>query len=488
MSQRDRQTSEATHPRIGGSASSPVALLVRRALAVATCDDARTRLRDTSILCVGGRIAALGPEAEAQAPAGARVIDAARHVVLPGLVNTHHHLCQTLTRVVPAVQSAKLFDWLVHLYEIWRGLTAEAVHIGALVGLGELLLTGCTTTTDHHYLFPRGADPGLIDEEFRAAAALGIRFQPTRGSMSRGRSRGGLPPDDVVQTTDEILRDSARVIDRFHDPRPLAMTRVALAPCSPFSVDEALMRETARLARDRGVRLHTHLAETLDENAYCLEVYGKRPVALMEELGWLGPDVWFAHCVCLNEAEVHVFAQTRTAVAHCPASNMRLGSGIAPVPALLRAGVPVGLAVDGSASNDTSDLLGEVRLALLLHRVGGDPAAISVDDALWMATRGGAAALGRDDIGSIEAGKAADLALFRVDRLPYAGAAHDPIAALVLCGASHIADVVVVNGRVVVEDGRLVGVDEASLVERANAIALGLRAGQSTPKSREAGP
>ncbi|MCE7893030.1 MAG: 8-oxoguanine deaminase, partial [Sorangiineae bacterium PRO1] len=336
---------------------------------------------------------------------------------------------------------------------------------------GELLLTGCTTTTDHHYLFPAQTSGDLIDEEFRAAERLGIRFHPTRGSMSRGRSHGGLPPDDVVQTPDTILRDSARVIDQHHDATPFSMRRVALAPCSPFSVTSDLMRETARLARDRRVRLHTHLAETADEDAYCLEVYGKRPVALMEELGWIGDDVWFAHCVFLNEEEIRLFARTRTAVAHCPSSNMRLASGIAPVPALLREGAPVGLAVDGSASNDSSNMLAELRQALLLHRVLGGAAAITVDDVLWMATRGGAAALGRDEIGSLAPGKAADIALFNVDRIGFAGAVHDPIAALVLCGDSQIAETVLCNGQVVVEAGRLVFEEEARIVEQANTCA-----------------
>jgi 8-oxoguanine deaminase len=369
------------------------------------------------------------------------------------------------------VQDAKLFDWLITLYEVWREITPEAVYTGALVGLGELLLTGCTTTTDHHYLFPAQARGELIDEEFRAAAVLGVRFQPTRGSMSRGKSGGGLPPDDVVQTPDAILRDSERVIGLYHDPAPFSMRRVALAPCSPFSVTKDLMRETARLARDRGVRMHTHLAETADEDAYCLEVYGKRPVALMEELSWIGNDVWFAHCVFLNDAEVRLFAQTQTGVAHCPSSNMRLGSGIAPVPALLKAGAPVGLAVDGSASNDSSNMLAELRQALLLHRVLGGAAAITVDDVLWMATRGGAAALGYTEIGSLEPGKAADFALFNVDRIGYAGAMHDPIAALVLCGDTSIADHVVCNGQAVVEGGRLVFAEESRIVEQANACA-----------------
>jgi cytosine/adenosine deaminase-related metal-dependent hydrolase len=449
-------------------------LLIRNARVVATCDDQRSRLRDASILVKGNRIAAVGDEEQMSLPEGTRVIDASRHVVVPGFVNTHHHLYQTLTRAVPAAQDTKLFDWLVALYEVWREITPDAVHVGSLVGLGELLLTGCTTTTDHHYVFPRGTDSRLIDEQFRAASMLGIRFHPTRGSMSRGKSDGGLPPDDIVQSPEEILRDSERVIDQFHDSGEFAMTRVALAPCSPFSVTPDLMRETARLARDRGVRLHTHLAEAQDEEDYCLEIYGKRPVALMEELGWLGSDVWFAHCIFLNADEVKLFADTGTAVAHCPASNMRLGSGIAPIPQMLAAGVPVGLGVDGSASNDSSNMLGELRLALLLHRVLGGSGAITVDDVLWMATRGSAAALGRSDVGSIEPGKAADLALFDVEKIGFAGAVHDFVAALLLCGASSIVDFTICNGVVVVENGRLVFEDEKGIVEKANAVARAL--------------
>jgi cytosine/adenosine deaminase-related metal-dependent hydrolase len=410
-------------------------------------------------------------------------------VVLPGFVNTHHHLYQTLTRVLPSVQNAKLFDWLVGLYDVWRGVTPEAVYAGALAGLGELLLTGCTLTTDHHYLFPRQADGALIDAEIQAARVLGIRFHPTRGSMSRGKSQGGLPPDDVCQTPDEILRDSERVIDAYHDPNPLAMTRIALAPCSPFSVTPDLMKETARLARDRKVRFHTHLAETLDENEYCLEVYGKRPVALMEEYGWLGEDVWFAHCVHLDNSEIDQFAATGTSVAHCPSSNMRLASGIAPIPQMVQRGVNVGIAVDGSSSNDSSDMLGELNKGLLLHRTLGSPDATTVDMILRLATRGGARALGWDrELGEIAPGKAADLALFRIDRLPYVGAAvHDPVAGLLLCGASHIADKVLVNGRIVVDDGRLVFAEEDAIVEQANHEARELlaRTAKRTKKTSE---
>ena len=410
----------------------------------------------------------------AEAAAGARRLDARGKVVLPGLVNTHHHLPQTLTRNVPRVQEAPLFRWLSELYEVWRCYDADAVDVSARVGLGELLLTGCTTTTDHLYLFPRGEER-LIDVEIAAARDLGIRFHPTRGSMSRGRSQGGLPPDDTVQDEETILADSLRLIREHHDPRPGAMTRIALAPCSPFSVTDGLMRRTAALAREHGVRLHTHLAETLDEDAYCLEMYGCRPVEYLRRMEWLGPDVWLAHCVHLLAEEAALFGETGTGVAHCPSSNFRLGSGIAPVRALLAAGAPVGLGVDGSASNDCSNMLAEARQALLAHRLGADTASwLTAEEVLWMATRGGARCLGRDDIGSLEPGKAADLILIETRRLSYAGGASDPLAALVFSPFPEPVDTVIVNGRIVVEGGELLGVDVPALVERANGIAMGL--------------
>ncbi len=391
-------------------------------------------------------------------------------VVLPGLVNTHHHLPQVLTRNVPRVQQAPLFAWLTGLYDVWRGWDEAAVDAAAQVGLGELLLTGCTTTTDHLYLFPRGQER-LIDAEIGAARALGIRFHPTRGSMSRGQSQGGLPPDDVCQDEQTILQDSERLVREYHDPRPRAMTRIALAPCAPFSVSDDLMRRTAALARGRSVRLHTHLAETLDEERYCLEVYGCRPVEYLRRLGWLGSDVWLAHCVHLSAEEVALFAETGTGVAHCPSSNLRLGSGLAPVRALLDAGAPVGLGVDGSASNDTSNMLAEARQALLAHRPGAPPEHwLTARDVLWMATRGGARCLGRDDVGSLEPGKAADVILVETRRLSYAGAGSDILAALVFSPFPEPVDTVIVNGRVVVEAGQLVGVDVPALVERAERI------------------
>lgn len=450
-------------------------------------DDARRRLPDGWILVEDDRVVSLGSgEPPREAAAGpVRSIDATGKVVLPGLVNTHHHLPQTLTRNVPAVQEAPLFRWLTDLYEVWRGMDAAAVGVAARVGLAELLLTGCTTTTDHLYLFPRGQER-LIDVEIEAARALGIRFHPTRGSMSRGRSQGGLPPDEVVQSEEVILADSLRLAREHHDPRPRAMVRLALAPCSPFSVTADLMRRTADLAREQGLRLHTHLAETRDEESYCLETYGVRPVELMRQLGWLGPDVWLAHCVHLSPDEVRLFGETATSVAHCPTSNFRLGSGLAPVRGLLEAGAPVGLGVDGSASNDSSNMMAELRQALLAHRTDPDPRRwITAEEVFWMATRGGARCLGRDDVGSLEPGKAADLIAVDTRRLSYAGAGSDPLAALVFSPWPEPVDTVMVNGRLVVEGGELRGLDVPALVAQADAIAAKLleRAGGGRPTS-----
>ena len=445
--------------------------LIRDARLIVTMDDARRRIPGGYVVIDGETIAEVAAGDPPPSVDAGRTIDARGKVVLPGLVNTHHHLPQTLTRNVPRVQEAPLFTWLTELYEVWRGTTADAVDAAARVGLGELLLTGCTTTTDHLYLFPRGEER-LVDVEIAAARDLGIRFQPTRGSMSRGRSLGGLPPDDVVQDEATILADSRRLIREHHDPRPGAMTRIALAPCSPFSVTDDLMRRTADLAREHGVRLHTHLAETLDEDAYCIETYGCRPVEYLRRLGWLGPDVWLAHCVHISADEARLFGETGTGVAHCPSSNLRLGSGIAPVRALIAAGAPVGLGVDGSASNDSSNMLAEARQALLAHRTGADPSRwITAEESLWMATRGGARCLGREDIGSLAPGKAADLVLIETRRLSYAGASSDLLAALVFTPFPEPVHTVMVNGRIVVEGGELVGVDVEALVARADRIA-----------------
>jgi len=459
--------------------------LIEGARLVVTQDDRRTRIPGGFVLVRDRVIEAVGSGDPRAVERIDRRIDARGKVVLPGLVNTHHHLPQTLTRNVPRVQEAPLFRWLTELYEVWRGIDAAAVDVAARVGLGELLLTGCTTTTDHLYLFPRGQER-LIDAEIAAARELGIRFQPTRGSMSRGKAHGGLPPDDVVQDEDTILADSRRLIREHHDPRPGAMTRIALAPCSPFSVTDDLMRRTADLAREHGVRLHTHLAETIDEEAYCQQLHGCRPVEYLRRLEWLGPDVWLAHCVHLSPEEVSLLGDTGTGVAHCPSSNFRLGSGIAPVRAMLEAHVPVGLGVDGSASNDASNMLAEARQALLAHRIGADPSRwVTADEALWMATRGGARCLGRDDIGSIEAGKCADIVLVDTRRLSYAGASSDLVAALVFSPFPAPVDTSMVNGRVVVEGGELVGIDVPALVEKADTIATGLlqRASERTGRN-----
>jgi 8-oxoguanine deaminase len=451
--------------------------LVHSARLLVPMDDARRRLENGWVLVEDDRVAALGSgEPPRQAADGARRIDATGKVVLPGFVNTHHHLPQTLTRNVPAVQEAPLFRWLTELYDVWRGIDAQATRVAARVGLGELLLTGCTTSTDHLYLFPRGEER-LIDVEIEVARELGIRFHPTRGSMSRGRSQGGLPPDDVVQDEAVILADSRRLAREYHDPKPRAMTRIALAPCSPFSVTADLMRRSAELAREHGLRLHTHLAETRDEEAYCLETYGVRPVELMRRLGWLGDDVWLAHCVHLSPEEVALFGATGTGVAHCPTSNFRLGSGLAPVRGLLDAGAPVGLGVDGSASNDSSNMMAELRQALLAHRHDPDPARwVTAEEVFWMATRGGARCLGRDDVGSLEPGQAADLIAVDTRKLSYAGAGSDPLAALVFSPWPEPVDTVMVNGRVVVEGGELRGVDVPALVAQADAITARLLA------------
>lgn len=450
-------------------------ILIEGARLLATMDDAHTRLENAWLLIDGGTIRARGsgtPPAElAHAD---RRLDARGKVVLPGLVNTHHHLPQILTRNVPRVQEAPLFRWLTELYGVWRGWDQAAVDAAVRVGVAELLLTGCTTSTDHLYLFPRGQER-FIDVEIAAARELGLRFQPTRGSMSRGQSQGGLPPDECCQDEPAILADCERLIREYHDPRPGAMTRIALAPCAPFSVSEDLMRRTADMARAHGVRLHTHLAETLDEETYCQATYGCRPVEFLRRLGWLGSDVWLAHCVHLNDEEIGLFAETRTGIAHCPSSNFRLGSGIAPLRKLLRAGVPVGLGVDGSASNDCSNMLAETRQALLAHRLVPDPHDwLTAEEVLWLATRGGAACLGRDDVGSLEVGKAADVIMIDTRRLSYAGAGSDILAALVFSPWPEPVDTSIVNGQIVVEGGELKGVDVEALVTRTEGISAAL--------------
>ena len=463
-------------------------LLIRNARCVATFDEARTELRDASILIRDHRIEAIGAAADLPSDAD-EVIDASRHLVAPGLVNTHHHMYQSLTRAIPAVQDAELFSWLRGLYPIWAGLTPEMVRVSTQVAMAELLLSGCTTSSDHLYIYPNGV---RLDDSIEAAREIGMRFVATRGSMSVGRSQGGLPPDAVVEREEDILRDTRRLIETWHDAAPGAMTQVAVAPCSPFSVSRDLMRESAALARSfrgQGVRLHTHLAENDHDVAYSREKFNRTPAEYAQDLGWVGPDVWHAHCVKLDADAIALFARTRTGVAHCPCSNMRLASGIAPIRRLLDAGVPVGLGVDGSASNDGAQMVGEARQALLLARVGRalepfgcdhGPAEMTARDALALATRGGAEVLGRADIGRLEPGLCADLALFDLDTLGFAGGAvHDPVASLLLC-ASPQAAFTVVHGRVVVREGRLATVDLGPLVERHNRLALQLARSAAT--------
>jgi len=445
-------------------------LLLKHATLLVTMDDTRRRITDGGLFVRDHAIEAVGPTAALPETADT-VIDASGMVVLPGLVNTHHHFYQTLTRAVPAAQDAILFKWLKTLYPIWAGMDSEAVNVSAKTAMAELLLSGCTTASDHLYIYPNDVK---IDDEIRAAQEIGMRFHASRGSMSRGESQGGLPPDRVVEDEDFILKDTRRAIETYHDDTPYAMLRIVVAPCSPFSVTEDLMRESAKLARAYGVHLHTHLAETEDEEEFCEATSGKRPLAYAESLGWLGDDVWFAHGVHINAEEIQRMAETHTGVAHCPSSNMRLASGIAPIREYLDAGVPVGVGVDGSASNDASHLLAEARLAMLLQRVKGNPAGLSAEEALWIATRGGAEVLGRDDIGSLAPGKAADFIGLRLDTIGYAGGAvHDPLAATVFCQPQNV-DLSVINGKVVVEEGQVLTVDLPPLIERHNQIARAL--------------
>jgi 8-oxoguanine deaminase len=457
-------------------------LLVKNAHLV-TMDDHQREFSAGGLFVRDGFIEQVGPSADLPQTAD-EILDLSGHVLLPGLVNTHHHFYQTLTRAVPAAQDANLFNWLTTLYPIWARLTPDDIFTSAQTALAELALSGCTTASDHLYLFPNGSK---LDDEIAAAKETGLRLQASRGSMSLGQSQGGLPPDSVVQAEDVILKDSQRLIETYHDPKPGAFTQVVLAPCSPFSVTGDLMRETAKLARQYGVHLHTHLAETEDEEQFCLEKFGHRPVGYMQAVDWIGSDVWFAHAIYVNDAEIKVFAKHGCGVAHCPSSNMRLASGIAPIKEYRQAGVNVGIGVDGSASNDGSHLLAEVRTAFLLSRVkegitgysrSNDPSRklMTAREALYLGTRGGAAVLGRSDIGSLEAGKCADFFAVDLNRLEYAGAQHDPVSAVVFCQSVRV-DYTVVGGRYVVKEGQLVILDERKLAEKHNRAARRLLSG-----------
>ncbi len=458
-------------------------LLIRNATLLVTMDDHQREIPGGGLFIRDGFIESIGRTGDLPEKAD-EVLDLSGHLVLPGLVNTHHHFYQTLTRAVPAAQDANLFHWLKTLYPIWARMTPDDVFISTQTALAELALSGCTTASDHLYLFPNGSK---LDDEIAAAGETGLRLQASRGSMSLGESKGGLPPDSVVDSEENILKDSQRLIQAYHDPKPGARVQIVLAPCSPFSVTGELMKQSAALARQYGVRLHTHLAETEDEQSFCLEKFGHRPVGYMQSVDWVGEDVWFAHAVYVDPGEVKVFAKYGCGVAHCPTSNMRLASGIAPVREYLAAGVKVGLGVDGSASNDGSHLLAEARQAMLLARLregitgfsmSNDPSRklLTARDALRLATRGGAAVLGRTDIGSLEAGKCGDFTAIDLSRLEYAGAQHDPLAAAVFCQPGRV-DYTVVGGRFVVREGRLATLDEGRLAEKHNRAARRLLGG-----------
>ncbi|HOA22517.1 MAG: 8-oxoguanine deaminase [Chloroflexi bacterium] len=452
-------------------------VLVRHAHTLVTMDRDRREISDGGVFIRDNVIEQVGPTSELPSEAD-EIIDLSGHIVMPGLVNTHHHMYQTLTRAM--AQDSNLFNWLKTLYPIWAGLTSEAVYISALTAMAELILSGCTTSSDHLYIYPNDA---RIDDEIRAAQEIGMRFHAARGSMSLGESQGGLPPDSVVEKEEDILRDSQRAIETYHDPSRHSMLRIVLAPCSPFSVTPDLMRESVKMAQEYDVLLHTHLAETLDEEQFCLETFGRRPVEYMQDLGWMGDHVWHAHSVFVNDEEVKLFAETDTGVAHCPNSNMRLGSGVAPILAYRAHGVRVGLGVDGSASNDGGHMLGEARQAMLLQRVQHGPEVFSARQALEMATLGGASVLRRDDIGALAPGMSADLIAIDLNRVEYAGALHDPVAATVLCAPLGV-DFSMINGRVVVKEGQLTTIDLGPVIERHNQISRALINKEPIPQSK----
>ncbi len=447
-------------------------LLVKNIHTLVTLDAERREIRNGALFVQDNAIAQVGTTQDLP-PTADDVLDLqGRHIVLPGLINTHHHFYQVLTRVIPAAQNCTLFHWLQNLYPIWANLTPEAIYISAQMAAAELMLSGCTTASDHLYIYPNGC---TLDDEIRAIQAIGLRFHPTRGSMSVGESKGGLPPDSVVENEADILTDSQRLIEQYHDNSRYSMLRMALAPCSPFSVTPDLMRESATLARSyAGVRLHTHLAENQSDIDYSLATFGMIPGDYAESVGWLGDDVWHAHCVKLDDRSIQKFGQTGTGVSHCPCSNTRLASGIAPIRQMLDAGVPVSLGVDGSASNDGGNMLQEARMAFLLARVReSNAAAMTARDILEVATLGGAKVLGRDDVGAIAVGMAADFIAINLDRPQFAGALHDPVAALIFCQANAV-DYSFINGKKVVDQGRLTTVELETLVEKTNAIAAQL--------------
>lgn len=439
-------------------------LLIKNIKNLVTNDKEGTALQNANLFIRDGVIVSIGNDALV----ADEELDASHMIVYPGLINAHHHLYQIFTRNLPQVQNMELFDWLKTLYELWKFLDDEAVYYSSVIGMGELLKTGCTTCFDHHYIFPQTCGYGFVDMQFEAAETIGIRMHVSRGSMSLSKKDGGLPPDSVVQTTDAILEDSQRIVRKFHDPKPYSMRQIVLAPCSPFSVTPDLMKETAALARALGVRLHTHLAETKDEEAFVRAKYNMTPLELMQSLDWVGDDVWFAHGIHFSDKELELLAKTGTGVCHCPISNMKLSSGVAKISKMLELGVPVGLGVDGSASNDGSNMLEEMRVAYLLHRLHDGYTAPKGAQIFKLATEGGAKLLGRDDLGRLEVGMAADLFMINSDRLELTGAMSDPLAFLATVGLKGSVDYTVVNGQVVVKEGRLTKTDEEKLVSKAN--------------------
>src|SRR5450830_1229804 len=444
-------------------------LLIHNARVLVTMDDTRREIEGGAVFVRDNVIEQVGPSADLPQTADV-VIDAAGQVVMPGLVNTHHHMYQSLTRVIPAAQDGELFNWLTNLYPIWANLDSEMVRVSTLTAMSELILSGCTTSSDHLYIYPNDC---RLDDSIEAARQIGMRFHAARGAMSVGQSQGGLPPDRVVEQEGAILKDTQRLIETYHDASRYAMQRIVVAPCSPFSVSRDLMRESAAMARSFGVSLHTHLAENANDIAYSREKFGMTPSEYAEDCGWVGADVWHAHCVQLDDAGIELFARTGTGVAHCPCSNMRLASGIAPVRKMIDRGVPVGLGVDGSASNDGAHMLGETRQAMLLQRVGFGPDAMTARQALEIATLGGAKVLNRDDIGALKPGMSADLVMFKLDQIGFAGALHDPVAALVFCTPPNVS-YSIINGRVIVRDGQCTTIDLGMTIERHNALAFEL--------------
>lgn len=440
-------------------------LLIKDAYLIATMDDKNTKYDGGYIIISGNKIEQVGKVLPKDIDLkNYDVIDAKNCVVLPGFINTHHHLYQTLTRCLKKSQDKELFDWLLYLYDIWgKFLNPQTVRYSTLLGCGELLLTGCTTCVDMFYVFPFDQPKDLLDYEIESAKEVGIRFVACRGSMSRGRAQGGLPPDNLVQKENEIIKDYLRVVDKYHDGKDFSMTQIVLAPCSPFSVTEELLTQTAQLAKEKKLLCHTHLAETKDEEKYCIENFCLRPLEYLEKCGWLNERSFFAHSIYLNDDEIKKIAEFGSGISHCPTSNLRLGSGIMRLKYMKDAGVNISLAVDGSASNDTSNMLAELRQCLLIHKYYSGPSSISAEDIFWIATRGGAKVLHRDDIGYISEGKAADIVMFNINRLGYIGSLEDPLSALLYCGDSQIAHMVIVNGKIVVKEGKLVNVDEEKM-------------------------